>query len=231
MTESPMRVLSIGALALMVIMLSSVAHAQYRNNSLALDISGGPTWSERSLVEDGALIDNPNQRGNPVSWQAQVGVTYNQKLGHDHWWLSVGFGMGFMATGATGSASDFGARASDGIGNTIGLESLMGVRYYLSTDRIRPYIQPAMSYTRLFYLVGDSDAPCNNAEDCPNGESKSVAYMPHPNIGSLLARVGLEWIVERNVALHLYTETAIWLLPNAKDPITQRGALGFTAFY
>lgn len=224
-----MRAISIGILALLL--LPTAAQAQYRNNSLSLDLSGGPTWAESSLVEDGAVISNPNQRGNPVSWQAQVGVTYNQKLGHDSWWLSVGFGMGFLATGASGAATDFGTRAIDGIGNTIGLESLMGVRYYLSTDRIRPYLQPAMSYTRLFYLVSDSDAACANPEDCPNGESKAVAYMPHPNIGSILARIGLEWIVERNLALHVYTETAIWLLPNANDPVTQRGALGFTAFY
>ena len=231
MTDSRMTYSLVGILFTICLWPSDEAFAQYRNNSLTLDAGGGVTLSESSLTKDGAVIADPEKRGNPIKWQGNLGVSYNQKLGHDRWWLSVAFGLGFFGTGSTGDAATFGERAEEQVGNTIGLETSMGVRYYFATDRIRPYVQPAMSYTRLFYLVGDVDAPCDTPEDCPDGESNAVAYMPHPNIGSLLGRLGLEWIIDRNFALHFYTESVLWLLPNANDPLTQRGGLGFTAFY
>ena len=231
MTDSRMILSLLGALVVVSFLPIEDAAAQYRNNSLTLDAGAGLTLSEQSLAEDGTVIADPEKRGNPIKWQGNVAVSYNQKLGQDRWWLSVSFGMGFFGTGSSGDAASFGERAQEQIGNTIGLETSMGVRYYLATDRIRPYLQPGMSYTRLFYLVGDVDSSCANTDDCPNGESNATTYMPHPNIGSLLGRVGLEWIVDRNFALHLYTESVLWLLPNTRDPFTQRGGIGFTAFY
>jgi len=231
MTDSRMTSSLIGILFTICLWPMDDAFSQYRNNSLTLDAGGGVTFSEGSLTENGDLITDPEKRGNPIKWQGNLGVSYNQKLGHDRWWLSMGFGLGFLGTGSMGAAVGFGDRAQQQVGNTIGLETSMGVRYYLATDRVRPYLQTGMSYTRLFYLVGDVDDPCENLPDCPGGESNAVAYMPHPNLGSLIGRAGLEWIVDRNLALHLFTESVLWLLPNASDPLTQRGGIGFTAFY
>lgn len=231
MTDSRMTRSLIGALLLFCLSYGDDAYAQYRNNSLTLDAGAGFTFAEGSLTDEDMVQTDPEKRGNPIKWQGNLSVAYNQKLGHDRWWISLGFGMGFLGTGSSGAAAAFGDRAQEQIGNTIGLETSMGVRYYLATDRVRPYIQPGMSYTRLFYLVGDVDETCSNIEDCPNGESNAVAYMPHPNIGSLQGRFGLEWIVDRNFALHLFTESVLWLLPNTSDPLTQRGGVGFTAFY
>ena len=132
--------------------------------------------------------------------------------------------MGFFGTGSSGTAAAFGDRAQEQIGNTIGLETSMGVRYYLATDRVRPYIQPGMSYTTALYLVSDIDNSMREHARLPNGESNAVAYMPHPN-PRVPSMDGLVWNGLSNGIWRstLHTESALWLLPNASDPLTQRG--------
>ena len=164
MTDSRMTRSLIGALIIFGLSYGDDAHAQYRNNSLTLDAGAGFTFAEGSLTEENTVQADPEKRGNPIKWQGNFNVAYNQKLGHDRWWISLGFGMGFFGTGSSGTAAAFGDRAQEQIGNDRPRD-LNG----------RPLASPPTASAHTSSLSETSMGRLPNIEDCPNATDRVYA--------------------------------------------------------
>ena len=197
-------------------------HAQYKNQTLGFDAGIWTPETPPITNEDGTVLA-PDRRPLRLNQGLRVGGEANFKLNADRWWmtLKVSLGMLFFDVGDfLGTLEQqFDAQASATVGEIpiFALEGQMGIRYFFATDRIRPYMQVATSYSRLLTFAELSDDTCSDPVFCSNGPSNKDAFLPTSNIGALHLQPGLEYVFQRDVAVHVYVDIQRWIRLTAPD--------------
>ncbi len=190
------------------------AHAQYKNSAFGLDF-GYWALTKPSILDDNNDPLPVNRRPLRFDYGLRLGGESNFKMNSDRWWLTVRVSVGLFDFGgdAEGSEDDrFNSIANDALGKIMGIEGQMGVRYFLATDRIRPYVQVALSYQRLFSFAGQAGDTCIDNLFCQGGTvTNEAAFLPTQNVSAVHLQPGLELIVERDVALHLFIDVQRWI--------------------
>ncbi len=220
--------LSLGALA-----PARMASAQYKNSAFALDLAG--TYITRPGVLDGSGNQLSNSSlPNRLAYGERLGAEVNFKLNEDHWWfighLNLGlFGFATWGSDNTSRNYQFDQAAKTYIGTELGIQAVPGVRYYFFTDRKRPYLQLGFSYMRLFTFSSTAGDPCS-LPLCPSGGAFADVFLPHPNVLALHLQPGVEFVLKRDLALHMALDIQRWLIINAPGNFSFNVVLGVT-FY
>lgn len=239
-----------------VLGVPAAASAQYKNTSFGLDAAGFMLSKPPMVDSNGALL-SIEKRPVRLAGGWRLGGETNFKMTDDHWWFTARVNVSWMRFAPPGNAqsilnadpecddnlADAGyteqcytaaylLEAKDKLGTIIGVEGLMGVRYVVLTDRVRPYVQVAMSYHRLMSFSSLAEQSCEDTLVC--GYSETATYeadlMPHRNVGALHLQPGLEFLFTRDIGLHAYVDLQRWLVINAADSSAVVFGLGFTFF-
>ena len=215
--------------------LPQLAHAQYKNSAFALDI-GYETVTRPSLTNSatGALL-SADHLPLRVGHSFRLGGEIDFKLHADHWWFTGrinGKLFGYDPSGDPNSLEyQYDTAANDQIGVILGLEGVLGVRYYFLTDRIRPYLGIGVSYMHLFSFTSSTSNVCSLAEVClASGGTVGDNFLPHTNIFAPHLQPGVEFILVRDVALSVQADLQRWLIINA-DGNWVFGAILGVVFY
>lgn len=208
-------------LCLTAVLLSAEdAQAQYKNSVFGLD-AGVWLLTKPSILDDNNDPLPLNDRPLRFDYGIRVGGESNFKMNSDRWWFTVRVSVGVFDFGGdpNGDEDDrFNALAAETLGTIMGLEGQMGVRYFIATDRVRPYIQAALSYQRLFSFAGQAGNTCIDSLFCQGGTvTNEDAFLPTSNISAVHLQPGLELIVERDIALHLFVDLQRWIRFNGPD--------------
>ncbi|OGQ90006.1 MAG: hypothetical protein A2289_22155 [Deltaproteobacteria bacterium RIFOXYA12_FULL_58_15] len=193
---------------------SSEASAQYKNTSFGFD-AGFWLVTQPDLPDD--YERQVNSRPLRLSLGARLGGETNFKLAEDHWWFS---GRVNLALFDWANETEFDQQAGDALGTLMGIQGSIGVRYIFLTDKVRPYMQLSLSYLRLLSFASLSGEDCGNSGEyalCNSGSTYSSSYLPHPNVGGLHLQPGLELIVSRDTALHLFVDIERWIVFGPDD--------------
>lgn len=198
------------------------ALAQYKNTSFGAD-AGYWLVTKPSIVDaDTGEILQPIERPLRLANGFRLGGEVNFKLDADHWWLSNRFNVGFMQYHESQNATEFerqyDRQAKEALGTIMGLQIGIGVRYFFLTDRVRPYVQGGASYMHLLSFR-DMSSNCQIPLDaiCPGATSNAAAFLPRRNLIIGHLRPGLEVIVARDTAIHLFADLQQWFVINAAD--------------
>lgn len=215
----------------MIVLGPAAAQAQYRNVSFGFDVGG---W----FISRPSIIDSSNNvfTGDDLPIRPfgglRIGGESAFKIADEHFWFvpRLNVGMMWFRSGGTNSRTDqFDQNAIDTVGTVLGLQGILGLRYYILTDRIRPYVQLGVSYQRLFGFESKSNDTCTDPVLCPNGETNGDVFLRHRNIGGVHIETGLEMIVVRDFAIRVFADVQRWLVINAADNYS--GVLGVGAVF
>ena len=215
-------------------LVPATAHAQYKNNSFGLDV-GAWFITKPSLFDKQGNVLSPDNRPTRLANGLRIGAETSIKMSEDHWWFNVRINTGFLRYGGNSNsqnvAQQFDAAASDALGTLFAIQGQMGVRYVIFTDRIRPYVQGALSYMHIFSFSSLSNNTCTSAATyCSSTDSNTATFLPHNDIGMFHLQPGVEMIFTRDVALHFYLDLQHWLVFNAADNNAAVLGLGFIFF-
>lgn len=189
------------------------AHAQYRNSSIGLDI-GYMLVTQPSIIDPAtnAAIASPDGRGDRLTRGFRFGGEGNFKLHQDHWWFDARLALNFptinnppISRTDADSVSDRNANAT--LGTIMGLEGLAGVRYYLWTDHVRPYVQAALSYSHIWTFGSGAGTTCDSSTGgglCVQSSTNAAAFLPHVNLFGVHVTPGFEFVVVKDFALHMF---------------------------
>ncbi|MEO1170471.1 MAG: hypothetical protein AAFX94_00235 [Myxococcota bacterium] len=211
------------------------ASAQYKNQTLGFDAG---IWipDQPPVTDDQGNLLSPDQRPLRFNQGLRIGGEANFKMNSDRWWMTlrVSMGMLFFDVGDfLGSLEQqFDAQASATVGEIpiFALEGQMGLRYYFFTDRIRPYAQVAISYTRLLTFAELANDTCSDPVFCSSQPSNKAAFLPTSNIGAIHLQPGLEYVFKRDVAIHFYLDVQRWIRFSAADNWAPVFGAGVTFF-
>ena len=217
----------------------SAAWAQYKNLSLAADL--GYDAIRRPTIYSGPndtdVIGQSNRFPLRLSEGLRLGAETNMKMHSDHWWLHFRVNVHMLYITTRGdpvgknNLRTYDENARQGIGTVLGLEPEVGLRYYFLTDRVRPYIQPALTYMRLFTFTNAQGCDADSdATFCDSSNSLSYSYLPHQNILALQLQPGVEFVVKRDLAITLSLTYSHWFLFNAADSDAFTPAIGLTIY-
>lgn len=203
-------------LALVVLLLPSAGWAQYKNASFGLDFSYILFPTLPSIYDDQHnYIDIASNRGDRLQNGFRLGGEYNFKLKHDHWWFDARIDMTLYGH-ASGSGdtltANFDALAAKTIGEVLGIDGGVGIRYYFLTDYIRPYLQLGLSVEHLFSFASDASATCTDPGFCPDGDTFGNEFLPHTTFLALHASPSIEFIVVQDIALHIIIDLQRWIV-------------------
>jgi hypothetical protein len=205
---------------LAALLTPSEALAQYKNNSFGLDI-GGWLISKPSLLDKNGNVLPTDQRPTRLANGVRIGGETSVKMSEDHWWFTGRVNVGFLRYGGSKSgdvAEQFDAAAGQTLGTLVGVQGMIGVRYVILTDRLRPYIQTSLSYMHLFSFTSAADDNCANTFSfCGGTDSNVETFLPHNDIGAFHVQPGMELVFTRDTALHIYADMQHWIVFNAKD--------------
>jgi hypothetical protein len=198
------------------------AMAQYRNSSFGFD--AGYWLIQKPSVTDskGNIIADPTGRPLRLQNGGRFGGETNFKMSSDHWWFTGRVNIGILqypdppASNKSATAR-FDREASAALGTLLGVQGSMGVRYFIFTDRVRPYLQFGLSYLRLISFKDAASSDCTDGVACVDGGSNTSNYMPHPNVGGLHVQPGVEWVFTRDIAINLFADVEHWIIFNAPD--------------
>lgn len=191
-------------------MSPSEAHAQYRNSSFGFDLGYMLSTQPSTTDASGNFLTTLDSRPNRLARGFRFGGEGNFKLHHDKWWFDIRLGLEFPTFGSTNlSSTDYNAAsdyyASQTLGTIMGLEGMMGVRYYFWTDHVRPYLQLALSYTHLWTFGSGAGSTCDSSLNynlCSGSGTNAATYLPHVNLMGVHAIPGIEFVVTRDFAIH-----------------------------
>lgn len=197
------------------------ALAQYKNNAFGLDI-GGWLISKPSLLTPQGQVKPVDQRPTRLANGLRIGGETTVKMSEDHWWFVGRVNVGFMRYGGseTGDISEqFDAAAADALGTLLAVQGAIGVRYYIFTDRFRPYVQSSLSFMHLFSFTSAADDSCLGGISFCDGTTGSNmnTFLPHNDIGMFHVQPGFELIFTRDTALHIFADLQHWIVFNASD--------------
>ena len=225
--------LVLGLLGMSLLAAPKAALAQYKNSIFALDLAG--TFLTRpGVVDDQGNILGNNQLPLRLAYGERVGADIGFKLNSDHWWFMgrVNFALFSFATWGESPGDlhyEYDLTSQQVIGTVLGLQGMPGIRYYFLTDRTRPYLQLGLSYMRLFSFSGQAGDSCTLGI-CSGGGTYGDVFLPHANILALHLQPGIEFIVKRDLAIHLALDYQRWLIINASGNNAFNLVLGVT-FY
>lgn len=222
------------ALCLLVFatLTASPARAQYRNREFGMDFS-------YMLVQKPPMTDKlglplrMGDRGNRLARGLRLGGEASFKLHRDHWWFSSRLDViDYMFAKPTGDSIDQRAEllAAQQLGFNMGLEGLLGVRYYFLTDRVRPYLQVSMSYQHIFSFGSGASERCTDPTVCAEQGTYGNELMPRRNFLIVHAAPGIEFVVGRDVAVRVLVEYARWLTFRGKGNNVFTGGVGFVLY-
>ncbi len=212
------------SMLLMVCSLPQNAQAQYKNNSFGFNIAY-PLLIKPAIVGDDGNIVPISRRPLRIKGVLEFTGDTASKLGSDRWWLTFRFKIGMYQhsntsvedlttlSGRDNLTARYDNAARDALGTIMGIGGGMGLRYYVATDRIRPYMQGDLSYTRLLSFSSLRDNGCVDNVYCSgiSSETNIQTFLPYPNIGGLGAQFGTEFILQRDLALNVFVRYDIWL--------------------
>jgi len=208
------------------------ARAQYKNTSYGFDV--GFWMLSRPSAVDPATHDIYTNDSVPLRLQAgvRIGGEGNYKIDEDHLWFTGRVNLGLLRFGSGDATSAdpnarFDSAASKELGNIIGVEVMLGLRYVFFTDQVRPYLQAGLSYLRLMSFASSGGDTCDptlcGSSNAGADTSNTSIYLPHPNVGAVHLQPGIEIIIHPDTALHLYLDGHRWL------PLNASGNWGFVA--
>lgn len=210
------------------------AKAQYKNWSYGFD--GGYWWNTQYSVYDASTdtFVSPGNRTPRLSMGGRLGIETNYKLSTDRWWLTFKLNFGLLSFLPTVFGNQQEAlmdqEANRTLGALLAVQGGIGLRFYFMTDRVRPYIQVAASYTRLFTFLDTAGQLCN-ADICgAPGFSNEQAYLPHPNAIGLHIQPGIEWLFTRDMGMHFFVDPQVLFVLNAPPPISIVGGIGIIIY-
>jgi hypothetical protein len=213
---------------------ASSAAAQYKNLSFGADGSAWFAPIKGNIQDVGNTLKLSDNRGLRLSLGGKFGVEYNQKIDHDHWWVSFRGGLGFLSFAPKSSDSKvlsaFDSEAQRTLGTILAVDTQVGVRYIFSTDQIRPYMQLGVSFTWLASLSSRQNEACVDTICESTNESNAQAYLSHPYLPGVQVRHGIEWIVVRDFAIHIFLDAHLLLPINADPYLVLMPSLGILFF-
>lgn len=211
----------------MVLCLPGTAWAQYKNSSFGLDGSYVLFPVLPSIYDgQGNYINIDSNRPDRLQYGIRLGGEYNFKLHADHWWFDVRLDLtiyGWPNPSATDPfLAAYDSTAANTVGTVLGVDGLVGVRYYILTDHIRPYIQLGLSLEHLFSFAADVDSTCTATTAkglnlCPDGDTFGNEFLPHTTFLGLHVSPSIEIILQQDIALHLILDVQRWVIFNADD--------------
>lgn len=217
------------------LLLPGLAHAQYKNSAFSLDL-GYEFVTRPSLTDSktGSYVSGdhmPLRLGHSF----RLGGEVDFKLHADHWWFFGRLNGKFYGYDPAGDPNSveyqFDDVANDQVGVVLGLEGVLGVRYYFLTDRVRPYLGIGVSYMHLFSFTSATSNTCTIATVCINSNGTvGDNFLAHTNIFAPHVQPGVEFIVVRDVAISLQADLQRWLVINADGNWVFGGLLG-VVFY
>ena len=210
----------------------SAASAQYKNSAFGLD-AGGWFISTPTLLDSKGQPLSPDNRPLRLNQGYRLGLESNFKMNDDHWWLTSRVNVGLLSFSDEATApleSQFDQEAATALGSIMGVQMAVGLRYYLLTDRFRPYIQAGFSYLKLLSFTSKADNTCSNTTLCDTGRSNLDNFLPHGNIPAVHLQPGFEWIVTRDVGITMFTDLQRWILLNADGNYSLVLGLGVTLY-
>jgi hypothetical protein len=198
-------------------LLPAGAQAQYKNSSFGLD-AGGTFITRPSIVDaNGNTLAN-SRLPLRLAYGERLGSEINFKLHDDHWWFTGRLNVNLLHYATFGETPQsinyaYDQYAQTYLGALLGLEGQAGVRYFFFTDRMRPYLQLAISYMHLFSFTGQSSDLCS-AGLCQDGGTYGDVFLPHSDILAVHLQPGIEVVVKRDLALHFSLDYARWVTIN-----------------
>ncbi len=201
------------ALFCSLFVLSPSARAQQRDWALALDggwevIASPPV---PKFASDSSSLPLRLRQG----WR--IGAETSHKLKHDQWRFFARGNLHLLRFPQGAAPGTFDRQAHDTLGTVMAFEFESGVRYYLWTDKFRPYLQVGLSYLRFEHIGSRGAAPCNSGSYCGSAASAANVFLPHQNAIALHAQPGFEYGLRRDVAVRLGVDVQRWLILNAGD--------------
>ena len=206
--------------------LPATAHAQYKNKSFGMDVS-------YQLITKPNITDSANQvvtrgdRGDRLRDGIRVGGEGSFKLHHDRWWFNARLDLSFLGYGHGLSKTDASPEAqadwlgSQNMGLNMGVDGLVGVRYYLLTDHFRPYLQASLSYLHIFSFGAGATALCKDPVLCVDADGTTSGsfgdnFLPRTNILAVHVAPSFEIILRRDLGLHIILDYQRWLVFRGK---------------
>lgn len=201
---------TVALVALIWATFPALAHAQYRNSSFGVD-AGYSLLTQPSIPISGGALESPDSRPNRLARGFRVGGEGNFKLHHDHWWFDIRLALQFPTYGSTSSTGTSPEQMADyqgaqNMGTILGLGGLAGVRYYIWTDHVRPYVQVGLSYTHLWTFGSGAGATCADALLCADGGTYAANFLPHVNLLGAHVTPGVEFIASKDFAIHVIVD-------------------------
>ncbi len=209
------------AVAFVALVIAPEARAQYKNTSFGFDVA---PWliTKPSLISEGDVLP-VDQRPIRLANGLRLGGETNFKMADDHWWFTGRVNAGLLRYAGgdpQGSPQEvFDHFAAERLGTLFTVQGSIGVRYVLLTDKLRPYIQGALSFMHIFSFTTQADQTCVDVVICSEGgdASNMDAYLPHNDIGGVHLQPGVEMVFTRDTALHLFVDVQRWIVFNAED--------------
>jgi hypothetical protein len=220
--------------AFALLLLPSLAHAQYKNTSFGFDV-GAWLITKPSLLDDDGNIRSVNNRPIRLANGLRIGGEVDTKLSEDHWWFAARANLGLLRYNGSENGSvteQFDAAANDQLGTILGAQAQLGVKYVIFTDRIRPYIGSYLSYMHLFSFTSASGDTCANGlyGICDGANTFGNEFLPRTNVFGFHIEPGIEFIFTRDIAFKLSADMQRWIVFNADDNSSITIALGFVFF-
>lgn len=216
-----------------IIVLPTQAYAQYKNTAFGIDVGYTVITRPSILNADGSIIYQTDQRPDRMAFGQRLGGEYDFKLHTDHWWFTARLNANlfeFMANTSNTILNNYDAAAKNSMGTLLGAQGVVGPRYVLMTDHIRPYLQLGVSYMYLFSFSGNDSNTCTDSVYCLNQGTVGDNFLPHTSIFALHFEPGVEFIVMRDVAIHVIFELQDWLIFNGPNNYAFTTGLGITFF-
>lgn len=214
-------------------MWADTAHAQYKNNIFGMDIGGWFIQRPSVLTEDGDL-KAPNARPLRLANGIRFGGDFGFKLVDSHWWMNIKMNLGLLRyafdQNGTSLQNDFDRAAASAVGTVFAVNPVLGIRYYFLTDRIRPYAQLGASYMALFSFSNTNENLCADATVCDTSATNINNFLPRRNIMVAHVQPGIEFIVVRDIAIHLYLDLQHWFVFSGPDSNALVAGIGSTFF-
>lgn len=212
---TPRALLVLLCVSLGLVAVPKQAQAQYKNRSLGFDLSYQLISKPTIYAADGNYLPSSG-RGNRLNNGIKLGGEGSFKLHRDHWWFNARIDFSLLGFGRPKGDSDEAIStrvAADALGTMLGVGGLAGVRYYFLTDHFRPYLQLSLSYMHIFPFGPLGSKPCYPTDSplCTGG-TYGQEFLPKTNILAVHATPSFEFIIHRDVALHVILDYQRWVV-------------------
>lgn len=214
-----------------VMLMASPAEAQYKNTQLNFDIGYWLPSKPSAFDNEGRILPG-DEKPLRLPGALRLGGETAFKMDADRWWFFARLNVALFLNSGNSLAgtctlrddeclnAKYDAASDANVGDLVGLQGMMGIRYVFLSDRIRPYAQAGLSFMRLFsFKSSASNSQCVDPQLCQELEVTGENFdnfVPHPNVGGIGLQFGLEWVFARDFAWNVFVDTQRWLVFNAE---------------